>query len=137
MIATYQPKGEVEYGDTEFEQPSAAEVDVHIGIGIPAPPPITLHRRPRVVALPRSEVYYAPEVTDYNLYRIGGYWYMHRDGYWYRSRSYRGPYQGIEYGRLPRAYRRMAGPGWDRDDRSHRHGHRDRDYNRDRDRDRY
>lgn len=100
--------------------PSAAEVDVHIGIGIPAPPPVTFERRPRVVQLPRTDVYYAPEVRDYNLYRMGRYWYMHRDGYWYRSRSYRGPYTGIEYHRLPRAYRSLEGPGWDRHDRRHR-----------------
>jgi hypothetical protein len=82
--------------------PSAqAKVDVHVGIGIPAPPAVVFESEPPVVLVPGTQVYYLAN-PDYDLYRYGGYYYVNRDGYWYRSRGYRGPFAHVEYDRVPR-----------------------------------
>jgi hypothetical protein len=78
-----------------------AKVDVHIGIGIPPPPAVVFESEPQLVVVPGTQVFYLAN-PDYDLYRYGGYYYVNRDGYWYRSRSYRGPFGYVEYGRVPR-----------------------------------
>jgi len=84
-------------------QPSFAEVDVHVNIGIPPPPAVVFETEPHVILVPRTHVYYAPEISDYDMYRVGPYWYVNREGYWYRARTYRGPFAVVAYNRLPRA----------------------------------
>jgi len=79
-----------------------AHVDVHIGVGVPAPPTVIFDREPEVVLVPQTNVYYVPGQPDYDVYRYGGYWYVNRDGYWYRSQSYQGPFTYIVYDRVPR-----------------------------------
>ena len=80
--------------------PATARVDVHIGIGVP-PPVVEFRSPPPVVLVPGGDIYYVPSVTQYDMYRVGRYWYINQDGYWYRSRSYRGPFRLIEYRALP------------------------------------
>ena len=81
---------------------AAARVDVHVGIGIPAPPSVVFEHEPEVVLVPRTRVYYTSQ-PDYDMYRYGGYWYVNRDGYWYRSSSYNGPFTYVVYDRVPRS----------------------------------
>lgn len=83
-------------------RPVDAEVDVHIGIGIPPPPSIVFQAEPPVIVVPQTDVYYVPEASGYDMYRYGSWWYVNRDGYWYRARSYRGPFGHVEYSRVPR-----------------------------------
>jgi len=85
-----------------FAQPSFARVNVHLNVGIPAPPTVVFDAEPRIVPVPRTHVFYAPDVSDYDMYRVGPYWYINRDGYWYRSHAYRGPFGVVSYNRLPR-----------------------------------
>jgi len=80
---------------------AAAEVDVHIGIDIPAPPAIVFDHEPRVVVVPRTDVYYVPDVSGYDMFRYGSWWYVNRDGYWYRARHYSGPFSFVPYDRVP------------------------------------
>jgi hypothetical protein len=75
--------------------------DVHISVGIPAPPSIVFQTEPEVVVVPQSRVYYVPSASDYDMYRYGGYWYVNRGGYWYRGSNYNGPFRVVEYRRLP------------------------------------
>jgi hypothetical protein len=78
----------------------SADVNVHVG---PRPAPVVVFdREPDVVLVPRTHVYAVPGL-DYDLYRFGAYWYMNSGGYWYRARSYRGPFNSIEYRYVPRS----------------------------------
>ena len=107
----------------------ASAADVHISIGIPAPPAVVFHSEPEVVVVPHSRVYYVPSATDYDMYRYGGYWYVNRDGYWYRSTAYNGPFTTVEYRRLP--HQIVAVPRHYRhhpDHPSHPHGHDHHDH---------
>jgi hypothetical protein len=88
---------------TTYLRPGLAGVDVDINIGVPPPPAVVFPGPPRVVVIPRTQVYYVPGATDYDMYRFGPYWYVDRDGYWYRSRAYGGPFKFVEYRRVPRA----------------------------------
>ncbi len=83
-------------------RPVAAETDVYIG-NIPPPPAVVFNIEPGVVVVPQSQVYYVPSVSEFDMYRYRAYWYINQGGYWYRSRAYRGPFDYVEYSRLPRA----------------------------------
>jgi hypothetical protein len=82
--------------------PASARVNVTVGIELPPPPVVEFQVEPNVVVVPQTHVYYAPAVTEYDMYRYGPYWYINRSGYWYRSRAYRGPYTAVEYRYVPR-----------------------------------
>jgi hypothetical protein len=79
-------------------------------IGVAPPPPIVVETEPRVVLIPGTEVYYAPDVAA-NIYVVGGLWYYFHDGHWFHSRSYRGPWAFTEERRLPSGLRRLP-PGF-------------------------
>ena len=81
---------------------ASSEVDVHVNVGIPAPPAIVFHSEPEVVVVPKTRVYYVPSAPDFDMYRYGSSWYINRDGYWYRSRAYSGPFEVVEYRHVPR-----------------------------------
>jgi hypothetical protein len=117
---------------------SFAEVGVDIHIGIPPPPVVVFPSEPTVVVVPQTRVYYVPEVSEYDMYRFGSFWYVNQGGYWYRSKAYRGPFQFIEYARVPQAivgvpagYRHHprhphgGPPGHSSHGKHHGHGHDD------------
>lgn len=99
--------------------PVLAEVNVNIGIGIPAAPPLVIPSPPPVVVIPNTYVYFAPDVqVDLFFYR--GYWYRPHQGRWYRAMDHNGPWNFIETVRvpsilvhLPSNYRHVA-PGHER-----------------------
>lgn len=129
--------------------PPAHGADVHIGIeiGTPPPPPIVLEAPPPLVSVPRSRVYYAPQLP-YNFFYYDGLYYAFHDGAWFGAASFRGPWGFIAvthvprpilavpvpyYRAPPRRWRKHHGrPPWaryhDHDDDSsdddHRDGHR-------------
>lgn len=82
---------------------AAAQVGIDIQIGVPPPPVVVFRSEPNVVVVPGTSVYYAPDASEYDMYRYGNHWYIDQGGYWYRSKAYRGPFEVIEFGRLPRA----------------------------------
>src|SRR6266446_8205226 len=71
-----------------------------------APPPIVVEAEPRVVLIPGTGVYYAPDVTT-NMYVVGGVWYYLYDGRWFRGRSYRGPWAFVNERHVPSGLRRI------------------------------
>jgi hypothetical protein len=101
--------------------PSPAQVNINLGINLPA--------RPQLVAVPTSPVQYAPNV-DANYFFYDGEYYVFTNGRWYISRSYNGPWALLEpefipmpvlqvpvryYHRPPaqwRAWHREAPPRW-------------------------
>ncbi len=77
-----------------------AEVNINVGIGVPPPPPLVIPAPPPMFVIPRTYVYFAPEVdTDIFFYR--GYWYRPYQGHWYRSGSYNGRWVYIAPRRVP------------------------------------
>jgi len=46
--------------------------------------------------VPSRDVYaIADDTFGYDLFRIGGEYYLYDDGYWYRATAYNGPYVAI------------------------------------------
>lgn len=94
--------------------PAAAEVNVSVNIGVPS---IVVPAPPVMIPVPRTTVYFAPEV-DADLYFSGGFWWTPKEGRWFRSRAYNGPWAYVqprfvpgEIIRLPRGYRGEYGRG--------------------------
>jgi hypothetical protein len=87
---------------TVYARQGLAGVDVSVNIGLPAPPVVVFPAPPAVVVIPGTRVYYVQAATEYDMYRLGVYWYINQDGYWYRSRRYRGPFKLVAYHRVPR-----------------------------------
>ncbi|MGH7741370.1 MAG: hypothetical protein ACRENS_05040 [Candidatus Eiseniibacteriota bacterium] len=108
-----------------------------------APPPPPIHYRSDLQwrYLSDCDVFVlADEAHDYDMFRLGGTFYVYNAGYWYRSRSYRGRFVAIEERRVPknifrvdeREYRWRHRPmAWGNSDHS-----RGQDHDHDRDHDR-
>jgi hypothetical protein len=75
-----------------YSSRSFAEVSIGIEINIPGPPPpLVIHRPPPVVVIPRTYVYYPPDV-EVDIFFYQGHWYRPHDGHWYRATGYNGPW---------------------------------------------
>jgi hypothetical protein len=79
-----------------------AEVNVNVGIGLPPPPPLVIPAPPPMFVIPRTYVYFAPDV-DVDIFFYQGYWYRPHQGHWYRSKSYNGKWVYISPNRVPRS----------------------------------
>jgi hypothetical protein len=67
-----------------------------------SPVDFTITRRPRLVLIPStSNVEFASDYRDGDLYRVGSNWYVFHDGDWYRAGDYRGPWMSIETREVP------------------------------------
>ena len=77
---------------------AAAQVRVNINI---TPPPVIFPAPPRVVVVPQTPVYYAPD-TSYNVFFYGGRYYSFHDGGWFLAGSHAGPWAFIPVERVPR-----------------------------------
>lgn len=98
-----------------------AEVSINIGIPlphirIPLPPHIHFSAPPRLVVLPESYVYVAPDV-DEEIFFADGWWWRPWEGGWYRSRDYNKGWH--HYKNTPAFYRNVP-RGWRND---YREGH--------------
>lgn len=78
----------------------ARAADVNINIGIPGPT-IVVPAPPRLVIVPGTPVFYAPEV-EYNYFVYGERHYIFRDGRWFIARTHRGPWTLVAVERVPR-----------------------------------
>jgi hypothetical protein len=83
---------------------SPAGVNVNINVGPPPPPPVVLSEPPRLVIVPGSRVYYAPEV-DYNVFVFRHHYYSFHDGAWFYAPTYRGPWSLVRAERVPQPVR--------------------------------
>jgi hypothetical protein len=79
----------------------AAEVNINVGINVP-PPPLAIPAPPPMFVIPRTYVYFAPEV-DVDIFFYQGYWYRPYRGHWYRSKTYNGRWVYISPAKVPRA----------------------------------
>jgi hypothetical protein len=77
-----------------------AEVNINVGISIPPPPPLRIHVPPPVTVIPRTYVYFAPEV-DVDIFFFGGHWYRPHQDHWYRSDTYNGRWTYIAPKQVP------------------------------------
>jgi len=68
-----------------------SEVDVHIGIGLPA---LVISSPPVMVVIPGTYVYYSPDISA-EIFFYHGYWYRPYGGIWYRATIYNGPWARI------------------------------------------
>jgi len=105
-----------------FSTAGFADVDVHIGIGVPAP--IVFAAPPEVVVIPGTYVYVVPGIAV-DIFFFDGYWWRSWNGHWYRSRSYSGGW--IYYKHPPTAVLGIPS-SWRDDYRNHRWGGYDWDY---------
>ena len=79
--------------------PARADLNVNINVG---PPPIVFTAPPRVVVVPDSRVYYAPEV-GINLFVYENRYYSFHDGGWFLASTYHGPWVALPLARVPKA----------------------------------
>jgi hypothetical protein len=63
-----------------------AEVNVNVGISVPPPPRLVIPAPPPMFVIPRTYVYFAPDV-DADVFFYQGYWYRPHQGHWYRSKT--------------------------------------------------
>jgi hypothetical protein len=84
----------VGYADGGF-----AEVNVNIGIGVPA---VVIPAPPAVVLIPSTYVYFVPEV-GVDIFFYHGHWYRPHHGHYYRATSYNGPWVSITHRAVPTA----------------------------------
>lgn len=70
-----------------FSSSTEAEVNVNVGINVPPPPPLVIPAPPPMFVIPRTYVYFAPEV-EMDVFFYHGYWYRPHQGHWYRSQNY-------------------------------------------------
>jgi hypothetical protein len=99
-------------------------VDVNINVGtppLPPPaPPMVVVQGPPVFIMPPSLGFYVAVGVPYDLFHVGGTYYLYQGNSWYRAPYYNGPWKGMKYKQLP--------PGL----RKHRHdqiiSYRDQEY---------
>ncbi|MEW6117129.1 MAG: hypothetical protein AB1553_09545 [Nitrospirota bacterium] len=83
---------------------AAAEVNVNVDIGVPAP--VVIARPPEVVVIPSTSVYYVPDV-GIDLFFYSDRWYRRHKGHWYRASYYDGPWVYVPPKRVPAAFVRL------------------------------
>lgn len=91
-----------------FPLPASAQLNVNINISVP--PPVTIVEPPRLVVMPETYVYVAPEL-DVDIFFYDGWWWRSWENRWYRSRSYSSGwvyyrYEPVFYQDIPRDWRR-------------------------------
>jgi hypothetical protein len=75
-------------------------VNVNINVGPPPPPPVVLAEPPRLVVVPGTPVYYAPEAR-FNVFRFGDRYYSFHDGAWFYANTHRGPWVFVKTVEVP------------------------------------
>ena len=78
--------------------PAEAQVSVNVNVG---PPPVIFAAPPRVVLVPQTPVYYAPD-TSYNVFFYDGRYYSFHNGGWFLARSHGGPWAFVPVEHVPR-----------------------------------
>jgi len=77
-----------------------AEVNINVGINVPPPPPLVIPAPPPLFVIPRTYVYFAPDV-DVDIFFYHGHWYRPHQGHWYRSESHNGKWVYISPKSIP------------------------------------
>ena len=102
---------------TGYAAQSEAEVNVHVGVNLPA---VRFAAPPQVVVIPETYVYMVPD-NDVDILFYRGYWWRPYEGHWYRSKDYKGRWRYVEprsipsgLRALPPDYRHRLSPGYER-----------------------
>ena len=95
------------------------EARVNVAINVPPPPSILIPAPPPMFVIPRTYVYFAPDV-DVDVFFYQGYWYRPHAGHWYRSRTYNGKWVYLSPKRVPRGLINVP-PDFRRVPPGHRH----------------
>jgi hypothetical protein len=128
--------------------PTGAQISAQLELtNAPPPPAVYFDREPQWTYLPDCGVYVlADDAYDYDMFLLGGWYYVYNAGYWYRADQPRGPFVVIEERRVPRRiftvsnreyHWRRHPMAWKTPDHDHGHGHGhgdDREHDRDHDR---
>jgi hypothetical protein len=77
--------------------PAGAQVSVNVNLG---PPPVVFAAPPRVVVIPKTPVYYAPD-TSYNVFFYEGRYYSFHNGGWFLATSHAGPWALVPVAHVP------------------------------------
>jgi hypothetical protein len=78
---------------------AAVSLDFNIHVGDYAPVAY-FQQQPQGYLVPSSSVYWYDN-SGYDCYRYGNAYYVNDGGYWYSSRSWRGPFVGVQYASVP------------------------------------
>ncbi len=82
---------------------ASSDAEVHVNVGIFAPPPAyVISAPPSVVVIPGTYVYAVPD-AGVNILFYHGYWWRPYEGRWYRSARYNGSWVHVRHERVPRA----------------------------------
>jgi len=98
---------------------TTAGVNINVGVNVPPPPPLVIPGPPPMFVIPRTYVYFAPEV-EVDIFFYNGYWYRPYREHWYRSGTYNGKWVYIAPERLPRVLINLP-PDYRRVPPGHRH----------------
>ena len=80
--------------------PAGARTNVHISLNLGSRDG---YYGPRLIAVPRTHVYYVEDCEDYDVYRCDDYWYAcDGEGDWYRGPTCDGPWASIGIDYVPR-----------------------------------
>jgi len=77
-----------------------AEVNIKVGINVPPPPPLVIPSPPPMYVIPRTYVYFAPNI-EVDVFFYHGYWYRPHQGHWYQSKNYNGHWVYIAPPKVP------------------------------------
>jgi hypothetical protein len=80
--------------------PLAAEAQVSVNVNV-GPPPVIFAAPPRVVLVPQTPVYYAPD-TSYNVFFYEGRYYSYHNGAWFLANGHGGPWALVPIEAVPR-----------------------------------
>jgi len=94
--------------------PGIAQVNAGVHIG--SPPPYRTGAPPPVVVIPRTYVYFIPDI-DADIFFYAGNWYRLYQGHWFSARSYSGSWSYVPDPGVPRALARLPhGIKWETPD---------------------
>ena len=114
---------------TAAMSPLAADAQVSVNVNV-GPPPVIFPAPPRVVVVPQTPVYYAPDTT-YNVFFYNGRYYSYHEGAWFLAASHGGPWAFVPVAHVPppilavpvRYYKVPPGHGRHWEGRGEGHGH--------------
>jgi hypothetical protein len=121
--------------------PTGAQISAQLELtNAPPPPAVYFDRDPEWRYLPDYDVYVlADDAFDYDMFLLGGWYYVYSGGYWYRADQPLGPFVVIEERHVPRRiftvsdreyHWRRHPMAWKQSERDHDHGDRDHDHDR-------
>lgn len=82
--------------------PVHARVDVNVNVGLP----VVIEQPPEMVVIPRSNVYFAPDVSV-DLFFFDNRWWNRRGDRWYRASDYNGPWTVVGRRHVPASVYRV------------------------------